>query len=187
MRGQAGAVDALLFRCRGRPAVLLNAEWGAAGALPERHAALAASFDVVYCFEPIAVRVRSPALVPVGAGDRMLRAATIIVGHGMVMAGCCGATHRTACVLLVTGPIHLRETSLAAPGILHDHGGPGAAARRARRGGGRALAHLQARRLGRRAQAHRAAAKAAERSGAARRHVLHVMIHAQVWFAGTRA
>ena len=64
--GQAGAVDALLFRCRGRPAVLLNAEWGAAGALPERHAALAASFDVVYCFEPIAVRVRSAALGPGG-------------------------------------------------------------------------------------------------------------------------
>ena len=66
--GQAGAVDALLFRCRGRPAVLLNAEWGAAGALPERHAALAASFDVVYCFEPIAVRVRSAAQDPGGSG-----------------------------------------------------------------------------------------------------------------------
>ena len=64
--GQAGAVDALLFRCRGRPAVLLNAEWGAAGALPARHAAMAASFDVVYCFEPIAVRVRSAALGPGG-------------------------------------------------------------------------------------------------------------------------
>lgn len=63
---QAGAMDALLFRCRGRPAVLLNAEWGAAGALPERHAALAASFDVVYCFEPIAVRVRSAAPGPGG-------------------------------------------------------------------------------------------------------------------------
>lgn len=39
--------------------MLVNAEWSAAGALTGRAAALPASFEVVYCFEPIAVRVRA--------------------------------------------------------------------------------------------------------------------------------
>ena len=79
--GQAGAVDALLFRW-GRPAVLLNAKWGAAGALPERHAALAASFDVVYCFEPIAVRVRSASLDAGGVGDHTVELAAALGSWG---------------------------------------------------------------------------------------------------------
>ncbi|KAK9821472.1 hypothetical protein WJX81_007791 [Elliptochloris bilobata] len=53
---QAGALEALLGRWRGRSAVLLNPGWGGTGGLPGQHAVLAASFDVVYCFEPIAVR-----------------------------------------------------------------------------------------------------------------------------------
>ena len=58
---QAGSVDVLLSRWRSRVVVLVNAEWSAAGALTERAAVLAASFEVVYCFEPIAVRVRAQA------------------------------------------------------------------------------------------------------------------------------
>ncbi len=38
--------------------MLLNAAWGGGGAPAGRAATLAASFESVYCFEPIAVRVR---------------------------------------------------------------------------------------------------------------------------------
>ena len=98
-------MDALLFRCRGRPAVLLNAEWGA-GALPERHAALAASFDVVYCFEPIAVRVRRRRLDPgeIWEIHPNSQARLWCVGRHNCCAAACFGLCNALPVLTVSGP-----------------------------------------------------------------------------------
>lgn len=45
-------------------AVLLNAEWSAA-AVPQQYQATAASFEMLYCFMPVAVKVRDARAVAI--------------------------------------------------------------------------------------------------------------------------
>ena len=49
-------LSSLLAKWRGKDVVLVNAGWTTESA-PNSHAALARSFEVVYCFQPIAIQV----------------------------------------------------------------------------------------------------------------------------------
>lgn len=51
-----GELSAMLAKWKGKEVVLVNPGWTTESA-PSSHAALARSFEVVYCFQPIAIQV----------------------------------------------------------------------------------------------------------------------------------
>lgn len=56
---QLGEVEELLKKWRGRQVILLNPEWAEGQSVPSNHSAFMKSFEVVYCFQPIAIQVSS--------------------------------------------------------------------------------------------------------------------------------
>lgn len=53
---QLGEAEELLKRWRGRVVILLNPEWAEGQSVPSSHTAFMKSFEVVYCFQPIAIQ-----------------------------------------------------------------------------------------------------------------------------------
>lgn len=56
---QLPEAEGLVSRTRAKAVVLLNAQWTDTKSVPSRHGGFVGSFDTVYCFQPIAIRVRS--------------------------------------------------------------------------------------------------------------------------------
>ena len=54
---QLGSTEELLRKWRGRSVVLLNPAWADGKNIPSKDAAFVKSFEVVYCFQPIAIQV----------------------------------------------------------------------------------------------------------------------------------
>ncbi|CAL8470970.1 g10512 [Coccomyxa elongata] len=54
--GQLGEAEELLRKWRGRVVILLNPEWAEGQSVPSNHTAFVKSFEVVYCFQPIAIQ-----------------------------------------------------------------------------------------------------------------------------------
>lgn len=54
---QLGEAEELLRKWRGRVVILLNPEWAEGQSVPSSHTAFVKSFEVVYCFQPIAIQV----------------------------------------------------------------------------------------------------------------------------------
>lgn len=54
---QLGDIEELLKKWRGRVVILLNPAWAEGRDVPSKHAAFVKSFEVVYCFQPVAIQV----------------------------------------------------------------------------------------------------------------------------------
>ena len=54
---QLGGAEELLRKWRGRVVILLNPGWSEGQSVPSSHTAFVKSFEVVYCFQPIAIQV----------------------------------------------------------------------------------------------------------------------------------
>lgn len=55
--GQVEDLEAVLKLWRGKAVVLVNPEWLDCKDVPSRHGAFVKSFDIAYCFQPVAIQV----------------------------------------------------------------------------------------------------------------------------------
>lgn len=86
---QLGEAEELLRKWRGRVVILLNPEWAEGQSVPSNHTAFVKSFEVVYCFQPVAIQV-SNVKVP------MSRSSSCNASHLEFVCMCC-ATCASVC------------------------------------------------------------------------------------------